>query len=76
MHRDFNSGTLTVDGIENMLMSEKPNQKSIFKLPLEQVQKFYPNANKQQLEDYIMKACEYYNRALQRQRNKNSRDER
>ncbi len=71
MHRDFNSGTLTADGIENMLMSEKPNQKAMFKLPLEQVQKFYPNANKQQLEDYVMKACEYYNKALQRQRNRN-----
>ena len=76
MHRDFNSGTLTAKGIENMLMSEKPNQKSMFKLPLEQVQKFYPNANKQQLEDYVMKACEYYNKALQRQRSRNSRDER
>ena len=76
MHRDFNSGTLTAEGIENMLMAEKPNQKQMFKLPLEQVQKFYPNANKQQLEDYVMKACEYYNKALQRQRNRNSRDER
>ena len=70
MHRDFNSGTLTAEGIENMLMAEKPNQKEMLKLPLEQIQKFYPNANKQQLEDYVMKACEYYNRALQRQRNR------
>ena len=76
MHRDFNSGTLTADSIENMLMSEKPNQKAMFKLPLEQVQRFYPNANKEQLEDYVMKACEYYNKALQRQRSRNSRDER
>ena len=76
MHRDFNSGTLTVDSIEDMLMAEKPNQKAMFKLPLEQLQKFCPNANKQQLEDYVMKACEYYNRALQRQRSRNSRDER
>ena len=70
MHRDFNSGTLTAESIEDRLMAEKPNQKAMFKLPLEQVQKFYPNANKQQLEDYVMKACEYYNRALQRQRNR------
>ncbi len=76
MHRDYNSGTLTADSIENMLMSEKPNQKAMFKLPLEQVQKFYPNADKKQLEDYVMKACEYYNKALQRQRNRNSRDAR
>ncbi|MBO5395580.1 MAG: ParB/RepB/Spo0J family partition protein [Clostridia bacterium] len=76
MHRDYNSGTLTAESIEDRLMSEKPNQKQMFKLPLEQVQKFYPSANKQQLEDYVMKACEYYNRALQRQRSRNSRDER
>ncbi len=76
MHRDFNSGTLTAESIEDRLMAEKPNQKAMFKLPLEQVQKFYPNANKQQLEDYVMKACEYYNKALQRQRNRNSRDAR
>lgn len=76
MHRDFNSGTLTAESIEDRLMAEKPNQKQMFKLPLEQVQKFYPNANKQQLEDYVMKACEYYNKALQRQRNRNNRDAR
>ncbi len=70
MHKDFNEGTLTIESIENTLASEKPNQKQMFKIPLEQVQKFYPNANKQQLEDYVMKACEYYNRALQRQRNR------
>ena len=76
MHRDFNSGTLTAESIEDRLMSEKPNQKQMFKLPLEQVQKFYPNANKKQLEDYVMKACEYYTKALQRQRSRNSRDAR
>ena len=76
MHRDFNSGTLTAESIEDRLMAEKPNQKQMFKLPLEQVQKFYPNANKRQLEDYVLKACEYYNKALQRQRSRNSRDER
>lgn len=70
MHRDYNSGTLTAEGIENMLMAEKPNQRQMFKLPLVQVQKFYPNANKKQLEDYVMKACEYYTKALQRQRNR------
>lgn len=76
MHKDFKSGTLTAKSIENMLMAEKPNQKQMFKLPLERVQKFYPNANKKQLEDYVIKACEYYNKALQRQRSRNSRDER
>ena len=76
MHRDFNEGTLTVESIENTLTAEKPNQKAMLKLPLERVQKFLPNADKKQLEDYVVKACEYYNKALQRQRNRNSRDAR
>lgn len=71
MHKDFNAGTLTVESMENTLSSEKPNQKEYFKLPLEQVQKFYPKADKKQLEDYVMKALDYYNKALQRQRQRN-----
>lgn len=70
MHKDFNAGTLTAEDIENILSAEKPNQKEYFKLPLEQVQKFYPKADKKQLEDYVMKALDYYNKALQRQRNR------
>lgn len=68
MHKDFNAGVLTVESIENTLSAEKPNQRDYFKLPLEQVQQFYPEANKKQLEDYVLKACEYYNRALEKQR--------
>ena len=68
MHKDFNAGTLTVESIENTLSAAKPNQKEYFKLPLEQVQQFYPKANQKQLEDYVLKACEYYNRALEKQR--------
>ena len=42
MHRDYNSGTLTADSIENMLMSEKPNQKPMCKVPIEKLQKIAP----------------------------------
>lgn len=76
MHKDFIAGTLTDESIENTLTAEKPNQKEMLKLPIERVQKFLPNADKKQLEDYVVKACEYYNKALQRQRNRNSRDAR
>lgn len=76
MHKDFVAGTLTPESIENTLTAEKPNQKETLKLPLERIQKFLPNADKKQLEDYVMKACEYYNKVLQRQKNRNSRDAR
>lgn len=71
MHKDFVAGTLTAESIKNTLTAEKPNQKEMLKLPLERVQKFLPNADKKQLEDYVVKACEYYNKALQRQKNRN-----
>ena len=73
MHKDFSSGTLTAESIESILMAEKPNQKEMFRLPLEQVQKFCPKADKKQLEDYVVKACEYYSKHLQRQRNRDAR---
>ena len=76
MHKDFVAGTLTPESIENTLTAEKPNQKETLKLPLERIQKFLPNADKKQLEDYVVKACEYYNKVLQRQKNRNSRDAR
>lgn len=73
MHKDFVSGTLTAESIENTLTAEKPNQKEMLKLPLERVQKFLPNADKKQLEDYVMKACEHYRKYLIRQRDRDSR---
>ncbi len=73
MHKHFSSGTLTAESIEKTLTAEKPNQKEMFKLPLEQVQKYCPKADKKQLEDYVVKACEYYNKHLQRQRSRDAR---
>ena len=73
MHKDFSSGTLTAESIEKTLTAEKPNQKEMFRLPLEQVQKFCPKADKKQLDDYVVKACEYYSKHLQRQRSRDAR---
>ena len=73
MHRDYNSGTLTTDSIENMLMSEKPNQKPMFKTPMEKLQKVAPKVKDKDFEDFVIKACEHYYRYLQRQRNRDAR---
>ena len=70
MHKDFNSGTLTVEGIENMLMAEKPNQKPMFKVPVEKLQKIAPKVRDKDYEEFVLKACEHYYKFLQRQRNK------
>ena len=70
MHKDFNSGTLTVKGIENMLMAEKPNQKPMCKVPVEKLQKIAPKVRDKDYEEFVLKACEHYYKFLQRQRNK------
>lgn len=70
MHKDFNSGTLTAEGIENMLMSEKPNQKPMCKVPIEKLQKIAPKVKDTDYEDFVLKACEHYYKFLQRQRSR------
>ena len=70
MHKDFNSGTLTAEGIENMLMSEKPNQKPMCKVPIEKLQAIAPKVKDTDYEDFVLKACEHYYKFLQRQRNR------
>ena len=70
MHKDFNEGTLTAEGIENMLMAEKPNQKPMCKVPVEKLQKIAPKVRDKDYEEFVLKACEHYYKFLQRQRNK------
>ena len=73
MHRDFNSGTLTVESIEDTLTTEKPNQKPMCKVPIEKLQKVAPKVKDKDFEDFVLKACEHYYRYLQRQRNRDAR---
>ena len=73
MHKDFNAGTLTVESIEDTLTTEKPNQKPMFKMPMEKLQKLAPKIKDEDFENFVMKACEHYYRYLQRQRNRDAR---
>ncbi len=68
MHKDFNSGTLTAESIESMLMAEKPNQKPMCKVPVEKLQKIAPKIRDKDYEEFVLKACEYYYKFLQRQK--------
>ena len=73
MHKDFIAGSLTDASIEEMLSADKPNQRETLKIPTERLQGKIPkNFTKAQVEDYVVKAVEYYHRYLQRQR-ENSR---
>ena len=54
--------------IEAIMQEDKANQKEIFKIPMERLQKAVPNIKPNQLEDYVIKACEHYKRYLQKKR--------
>lgn len=73
MHKDFTAGVLTAESIENTLTAEKPNQKAMFKTPMEKLQKVAPKVKDKDFEDFVLKACEHYYRYLQRQRNRDAR---
>ena len=64
---------LTPDVIAAVMSEEKANQREMFKVPMERLRKFVPAGNPKQTEDFVLKACEYYQRYLIRQRNRDER---
>ena len=64
---------LTPEYIAEVMSEEKANQREMFKVPMERIRKFIPNANAKQAEDFVLKACEYYRKFLIRQRNRDER---
>ncbi len=72
-HKADRDGLLTDAVIEDIMREEKANQREMFKLPMERIRKYVPNANPKQAEDFVLKACEHYRKFLVRQRNRDSR---
>lgn len=68
MHKADREGTLTKAAIQTIMSEEKANQRETVKIPTEKLRKFAPNANPQQLEDFVLKACEHYRKYLRRDR--------
>jgi len=73
MHKADREGTLTTAVIQTIMSEEKANQRETVKIPTEKLRKFAPNANPQQLEDFVLKACDHYRKYLIRQRNRDER---
>ena len=73
MKKRYQGGNLTVENISEILSREKANQRETIKIPTEKIRKYAPNADAKQLEDFILKACEYYRKFLIRQRNRDER---
>ena len=61
---------LTPEVIAAIMSEEKANQREMFKVPMERIRKYIPNANAKQAEDFVLKACEHYRRYLLRQRDR------
>lgn len=64
---------LTPESIAEIMSEEKANQREMFKVPMERIRQYVPNANAKQAEDFVLKACEYYRKFLIRQRNRDER---
>ena len=64
---------LTPEVIAAVMSEEKANQREMFKVPMERIRKYVPNANVKQTEDFVIKACEHYRKFLIRQRNRDER---
>ena len=69
MHKAVNDGTLDKDFITEIMSEEKANQRETVKIPAERLRGKMPSSyTAQQKEDYIVKAVEFYQKYLQRQR--------
>ena len=69
MHKAYTAGTLTCEGICEMLSEDKANQRETVKIPLDKLKGRMPDSyNAKQRQEYILKACDHYHRYLQRQR--------
>ncbi len=64
---------LTPEDIGEILAEEKANQKPMIKMPMEKIQKIAPKIRENDLEDFVLKSCEYYYRHLMRSRDRDAR---
>jgi len=66
MHR---AGVCTPEQIEAIMSEEKPNQRETVKIPADRLREVLPSGMEGgQAEEFILKACDYYRKHLQRQR--------
>ena len=72
MHKADREGLLTKAVIQDIMCEEKANQREMFKVPMERIRKYVPNANAKQAENFVLKACEHYRKYL-RNRDRDSR---
>ena len=66
LHR---AGVCTPEQIDEILSKPKPNQRETVKIPADRLREVLPSGMEgEQAEEFILKACDYYRKHLQRQR--------
>lgn len=73
IHKAEREGVLTKAVIQDIMCEEKANQRETIKISAEKLRKFAPNADPRHLEEFVLKACDYYRKHLIRQRDRDSR---
>jgi ParB family chromosome partitioning protein len=69
MREKSKEGLLDKDEILSIMREEKPNQAAQFKMPQERISEFFkPGTPNEKIQDTIIKALDYYQRHLERQR--------
>lgn len=64
------AGNLNESVIMEIMSRDKPNQQEFFKVPMERLKRVAPKIRDKDFESFVIKACEYYYKVLQRQRSR------
>ena len=67
------AGQLTDELIDSIMKEEKANQREMFRIPMERLLKAVPDLKPSQVEDFIIKAIVYYQKHLNRGKDKGAR---
>ena len=74
MHKEYTEGILTDEAIEERMNAPKPNQVEMFRIPAEKLKNLLPKGfTQEQCEDFVLKACAFYQRHLDRSRDRGDR---
>lgn len=68
MKKAAQNNELTELVIADVIAEEKANQKEMFKVPMEKIRQYTPKVKEKDIQDFVLKACEYYQKYLLRQR--------
>ena len=67
------AGQLTDELIDSIMQEEKANQREMFRIPMERLKKALPEMKPSQVEDFIIKAIVYYQKHLDKKKDKGAR---